>query len=74
MVETDVCKKSDSVQKVVVRRRPVPEVTEHHSRAENHGSWIRLVCAHEILSNMTTTWLKECIFLWMTHAISSEGG
>lgn len=74
MVEAEVCKKSDLVQQAVVRRRPVPKVTEHHSRAEDHGSWIRLICTHEILSNMTTTRFKKRIFLWTTRVISSEGG
>ena len=44
-----------------------PKVSEHHSSAQDHGSGIGSIGAHDVASDVTTAGLEESIFLQHDH-------
>ena len=49
-----------------------PKVSEHHCRRENHRSWVGTILSHDVLSHVTTSGLKERIFLCMEKSMSRD--
>lgn len=40
-----------------------PEMSQHHSGGQDHGSRVSAVSTHQVGGNVTTSWLKESVFL-----------
>jgi hypothetical protein len=49
--------------KKAIRFENLPQVSQHHGSAEDHGRWVGFVRASDVLSNMTTSWLEKSVFL-----------